>query len=222
MTGIKVEKLGTKPLTPGQLQHAFWDVILCTPRSMSRGEIEEQFNRAMDQLDEKDKLDDELEEVNISSDPVNSYIQPPEGSIKIACDGSCPSNPGPGGWAFVAHDGNSLVYQHSGYKHETTNNRMELHAAITALFWASSKYNQVSITVDSKYVRDGITKWIHRWRNNGWRTAARKSVKNKDLWTMLDDWMQELDVEWHWVRGHDGHIWNEMADRLAGEAAKGA
>lgn len=213
MTGIKVEKLSTDPLTPGQLQHAFWDVILCTPRSMTRKAIEEQFRRAMDQLDKEEaKPHSEL-----------ASTQAPKRSIEIACDGACKGNPGPGGWAFVAHRDGEIVNRGSGSEASTTNNRMELKAVIRALGWASlDSARRIIITIDSKYVRDGITKWIDNWKRNGWLTSRRETVKNRDLWAMLDEARQDLDIEWSWVRGHSGDKWNEMADELASRAAKGA
>ena len=152
----------------------------------------------------------------------SSISSPKKSSISIACDGACKGNPGPGGWAFVAHDGDRLVHQNSGYVGSTTNNRMELRAVVTALAWASlDSTRRIIVTVDSKYVRDGITKWIHRWKKNGWRTSQKKPVKNRDLWAILDEARQELEIEWNWVRGHSGDKWNEMADQLAGEAARG-
>lgn len=212
MTGIKVEKLSTEPLTPGQLRHAFWDVILCTPRSMTRGTIEEQFRRVLNQLDKEEaKPHSEL-----------ASTQPPEASIFIACDGACKGNPGPGGWAFVAHIDDDIVAREAGHMPGTTNNRMELVAVIRGLAWACLGHAHISITVDSKYVKDGITKWIDNWKKNGWKTANKRPVKNRDLWAMLDEARQDLEIEWLWVRGHSGDKWNEMADELASRAARGA
>jgi ribonuclease HI len=128
-------------------------------------------------------------------------------------DGACSGNPGPGGWGVLL-----LAGEHekelTGGAAETTNNRMELTAAIEALN-AVKAADTVRIHTDSTYVRDGITQWIDRWKKNGWRTAAKKPVKNEDLWRALDEARTRHAVEWHWVKGHDGHPENERADALA-------
>jgi ribonuclease HI len=137
--------------------------------------------------------------------------------VEIFTDGACKGNPGPGGWGAVIRAGDKEK-QLSGGEALTTNNRMELLAAIRALE-ALKRPCTVSLTTDSNYVRDGITKWIHGWQKNGWRTADRKPVKNADLWQELLAAVAPHRIEWHWVRGHVGHPENEQADRLASDAA---
>ncbi len=128
-------------------------------------------------------------------------------------DGACSGNPGPGGWGVLLLAGNHEKELNGGAS-ETTNNRMELTAAIEALN-AVKAVDTVRLHTDSTYVRNGITQWIDRWKKNGWRTAARKPVKNEDLWRALDDARTRHVVEWYWVKGHDGHPENERADALA-------
>ncbi|NQV80333.1 MAG: ribonuclease HI [Alphaproteobacteria bacterium] len=128
-------------------------------------------------------------------------------------DGACSGNPGPGGWGVLLVAGGKEK-ELCGGEPVTTNNRMELTAAIEALA-AVKAADTVRIHTDSTYVRDGITQWIDRWKKNGWRTAARKPVKNEDLWRLLDETRQRHTVEWYWVRGHNGHPENERADALA-------
>ena len=128
-------------------------------------------------------------------------------------DGACSGNPGPGGWGVLLVAAGKEK-ELCGGEAATTNNRMELTAAIEALN-AVKKPDTVRLHPDSTYVRDGITQWIDRWKRNGWRTAARKPVKNEDLWRALDDARTRHTVEWYWVRGHDGHPENERADALA-------
>ena len=139
-----------------------------------------------------------------------------EGSVvEVFTDGACSGNPGPGGWGVVMRwRGNEREL--SGGEKDTTNNRMELMAAIAALE-ALKRPMAVELTTDSTYVRDGITKWIHGWRRNGWKTAAKKPVKNADLWQRLEQAMKPHRVEWKWVKGHAGHPENERADALARE-----
>ncbi len=133
--------------------------------------------------------------------------------VEIFTDGACSGNPGPGGWgALMRWRGEEREL--SGGEPETTNNRMELMAAIQALE-VLKRPMDVSITTDSVYVRDGITKWIHGWRRNGWKTAAKKPVKNADLWQRLETAAERHNVTWHWVKGHAGHAENERADELA-------
>jgi ribonuclease HI len=134
-------------------------------------------------------------------------------AVEIFTDGACSGNPGPGGWGAVLRY-RGVEKELSGGETATTNNRMELMAAIQALE-ALKRPSRVAITTDSNYVRDGITKWIIKWRRNGWRTADRAPVKNADLWQRLETAAAEHDVTWHWVRGHAGHPENERADRLA-------
>ncbi|MDH5526926.1 MAG: ribonuclease HI [Nitrospirota bacterium] len=134
--------------------------------------------------------------------------------VEIFTDGACSGNPGPGGWGAVLRFG-AHEKELNGYSPHTTNNRMELLGAIRALEAIKKEGTRVDVTTDSKYVRDGITKWIHNWKKNGWRTAARKPVKNADLWKALDALRTVHDVHWHWVLGHAGHPENERADQLA-------
>ncbi len=138
--------------------------------------------------------------------------------VSMYTDGSCLGNPGPGGWGVVLR-WNGSEKELSGGEPATTNNRMELMAAIRAL-QGLSRAVQVEIYTDSTYVRDGITKWIHNWKRNGWKTAAKKPVKNDDLWRELDEQMQRHNVTLHWVKGHAGHPENERADDLARAAAE--
>ena len=133
--------------------------------------------------------------------------------VEIFTDGACKGNPGPGGWGAVLRFGDK-ERELSGGESPTTNNRMELMAAIEALK-ALKKPCRVQLTTDSNYVRDGITKWIHGWRKNGWRTADKKPVKNVELWQALLEACEPHRIEWHWVRGHAGHPENERADALA-------
>ena len=137
-------------------------------------------------------------------------------AIQIFTDGACSGNPGPGGWGAILR-WRDHERELSGGEVETTNNRMELMAAISALESLKRKA-QVVIFTDSTYVRDGITKWIHGWKRNGWKTAAKKAVKNEDLWRRLDAALKDHEVEWRWVKGHAGHPENERADALAREA----
>ena len=133
--------------------------------------------------------------------------------VEIWTDGACSGNPGPGGWGVVLKYGQTEK-DLSGGEPETTNNRMELMAAIQALS-ALKRHSRVRLHTDSKYVMDGLTKWIHGWKRNGWKTADRKPVKNADLWMRLDEANQAHQVEWRWVKGHAGDPMNERADALA-------
>jgi len=133
--------------------------------------------------------------------------------IIIHTDGACSGNPGPGGWgAILAYNGTRKEL--SGGEAETTNNRMELIGAIMALE-SIKRPCKVEMHVDSAYVKDGITKWIHGWKRNGWKTADKKPVKNVELWQRLDKAIAAHDISWHWVKGHAGHAENERADELA-------
>jgi ribonuclease HI len=136
-----------------------------------------------------------------------------DGAVEVFTDGACSGNPGPGGWGALLRAG-ALEKELSGYSPATTNNRMELLGAIRALE-ALRGTRRVDLTTDSKYVRDGITRWIVNWKRNGWKTAARKPVANRDLWQRLDDLAGRHHVRWHWVEGHAGHPENERVDRLA-------
>jgi ribonuclease HI len=135
------------------------------------------------------------------------------GRVVIHTDGACSGNPGPGGWGAILEYG-ERVKELSGGAAETTNNRMELTAAIEALS-ALSKPCVVELHTDSEYLRNGITKWIHGWKKNGWRTADRKPVKNAELWQTLDALTRQHRIDFRWVRGHSGHDLNERADALA-------
>ncbi len=134
-------------------------------------------------------------------------------SVEVFTDGACSGNPGPGGWGAILRF-NEKVKELSGGEPLTTNNRMELLAAISAL-GALSEPCVVDLYTDSNYVRDGISSWIHGWKRNGWKTADRKPVKNAELWQALDEATRRHKVTWHWVRGHAGHPENERADELA-------
>ncbi len=141
-------------------------------------------------------------------------------TIEVYTDGGCHGNPGPGGWAFVVVGENGNV-ERFGAEPETTNNRMELTAVIEALQFCSAHFASsvgVRLHTDSQYVRNGITDWIERWRLNGWRTAAKKAVKNQDLWRRLDELNTALSPAWSWVRGHAGDPLNERCDELVQQA----
>ena len=134
-------------------------------------------------------------------------------TVDIYTDGACSGNPGPGGWGAILRHGES-EREILGGEADTTNNRMELMAAIRALE-ALTRPVTARVHTDSTYVKDGITKWMAQWKVRGWRTAAKKPVKNVDLWQRLDAAAARHDVSWHWVRGHSGHPENERADELA-------
>ena len=133
--------------------------------------------------------------------------------IDIFTDGACRGNPGPGGWGVILRSG-SHEKELFGGEQSTTNNRMELRAAIEGLA-ALKRPSRVTITTDSQYVRQGITQWIEGWKRNRWRTSAKKPVKNQDLWQLLDELTSRHEVTWEWVKGHSGHPDNEHADALA-------
>jgi ribonuclease HI len=133
--------------------------------------------------------------------------------VEAFTDGACRGNPGPGGWGVLLRFGEHERELWGG-EQETTNNRMELTAAIEALR-ALKEPCAVALTTDSEYVRKGITEWIANWKKRGWRTSARQPVKNVDLWQALDEERQRHQVDWHWVKGHSGHRENEIADQLA-------
>jgi len=138
--------------------------------------------------------------------------------VHIYTDGACKGNPGPGGWgAILNYNGN--IKEINGYSPDTTNNIMEITAVIKAIN-SLNRPCTIIITTDSTYVKNGITKWIHAWKNKNWKTANKKSVKNKKLWQELDKAIKEHDVTWKWVKGHSGHPQNEKADELANKAIK--
>ena len=127
-------------------------------------------------------------------------------------DGSCFGNPGKGGWGVVLIKDGNLISTHCGYEDMTTNNRMELMAVISAM---EVEQNITTIYTDSKYVKNGIEVWIHNWVKNGWKTAAKRPVKNRDLWEKLYNLNRETNPKWEWVKGHSGDKWNDLVDRIA-------
>ncbi len=136
-------------------------------------------------------------------------------AVEIFTDGACKGNPGPGGWgALLRYQGKEKTL--FGGELDTTNNRMEMMAVIEALR-SLKRPCEIILTTDSVYVKNGITSWITGWKQKGWKTAARKPVKNVDLWKLLDEEVAKHDVEWHWVKGHSGHRENEIADELANQ-----
>lgn len=140
-----------------------------------------------------------------------------EKKVVIYTDGACSGNPGPGGWGAILIYGDNRK-ELKGGEGETTNNRMELTAAIKALEALKDGVQvKVELHTDSSYLRDGITKWITNWKRNGWKTSQKKPVKNDDLWKSLDEIKDRWDISWHWVKGHAGHPLNERADELARE-----
>ena len=139
--------------------------------------------------------------------------EPAKPHVLVYTDGACSGNPGPGGWGAILMSGGHRK-ELRGSEADTTNNRMELSAAIGALE-ALKKPSIVALNTDSNYLKDGITKWIHGWKRNGWKTADKKPVKNEDLWKRLELALKPHTIEWHWVKGHAGHPENERADELA-------
>ena len=141
--------------------------------------------------------------------------------VEIWTDGGCAGNPGPGGWAFVVRTG-AQVEEYSGFDPNTTNNRMELIAVREALLKLSERPSPkglpVTVHTDSQYVQKGITQWIHAWERNGWRTSAKKPVKNSELWRALSDLSRGMAITWAWVKGHAGNEMNERCDSLVQEA----
>lgn len=135
--------------------------------------------------------------------------------VTLYTDGACRGNPGPGGWGVLMRYGAHEKTMHGG-EAETTNNRMELMAAIAGLESLKRRCT-VALYTDSQYVRKGITEWIHGWKRNGWKTASKQPVKNQDLWQRLDQQIGKHDVKWHWVKGHAGNEGNERADALANQ-----
>jgi ribonuclease HI len=137
-------------------------------------------------------------------------------TIRITTDGACKGNPGPGGWAAILQ-WNGTEKTLMGAEFQTTNNRMEMTAALKGLE-ALKRPADVTLVTDSKYLLEGMTKWIHGWKRNGWRNAAKHPVKNADLWAALDAAVRPHSIDWQWVKGHSGHPMNERADALANEA----
>lgn len=138
--------------------------------------------------------------------------------LKIWTDGSCLGNPGPGGWAFVATNGQNTA-ERSGGERDTTNNRMELMAVIRALT-AAHRHSEIELHTDSQYVKNGMQSWLKNWKKNNWHTANKKPVKNQDLWMQLDALSGAIKIHWQWVRGHNGDEMNERCDELARTAAE--
>ena len=136
--------------------------------------------------------------------------------VDIYTDGACSGNPGPGGWGVLIEIDNENI-ELSGGDRETTNNRMELMAAIKALEEIDNDY-EITLYTDSNYVKDGITSWISNWKKNNWKTASKKDVKNKELWMRLDEAIKDKNISWVWVKGHAGNAGNEQADYLARSA----
>lgn len=137
-------------------------------------------------------------------------------TIELFTDGACRGNPGPGGWGALLRYG-EVEKELNGAEADTTNNRMELMAAIRGLEALKSPCHVV-LTTDSQYVKNGLTQWLPNWKKKNWQTASKKPVKNRDLWERLDAQAQRHDVEWHWVKGHSGHVENERVDQLANQA----
>ena len=136
--------------------------------------------------------------------------------VDIYTDGACSGNPGPGGWGVLIEIGNKNIELSGGDK-DTTNNRMEIMAAIKALEEIDKNY-EITLYTDSNYVKDGITSWISNWKKNNWKTASKKDVKNKELWMRLDEAIKDKNINWVWVKGHAGNAGNEQADYLARSA----
>jgi ribonuclease HI len=136
--------------------------------------------------------------------------------VEIFTDGACRGNPGPGGWGALLRFKDSEK-RLKGAVSETTNNRMELQAAISALESLPRSY-KIQLTTDSRYVMDGIQQWLPNWKKRGWKTASKKPVKNEDLWRKLDELVSAHEIDWYWVKGHSGHTENELVDQLANDA----
>lgn len=168
----------------------------------------------MTENDDEDPVDTEDKAEHPESVEANDIKE----TIEIHTDGACSGNPGPGGWGAVLR-WRGLDKELSGYEADTTNNRMELMAAIQALE-TLKRPMKVRMVTDSNYVKRGITGWLMGWKANGWKTADKKPVKNKDLWERLDAASQRHQIEWRWVKGHAGNADNERADKLATEAIK--
>ena len=165
-----------------------------------------------------------LRNKNKTKEEIMAILQPSD-TMEIYTDGSCIGNPGSGGWAFVVSprgltDGSGEPTTGSGSNAHTTNNQMELMAALQALEYVkTTEFRKVRIFTDSVYLKNGITKWITNWKRNGWQTKAGKAVANKEIWVSLDGLCGEIDVTWSWVKAHNGDTYNEIADTLARDAA---
>ena len=140
-------------------------------------------------------------------------------SIKVYTDGACKGNPGPGGWGVYIQS-NVDEKELYGGSPETTNNQMEMQAALEALKHLKDEDEVIELYTDSNYLRQGITEWIHKWKTNNWKTAAKKPVANRDLWIEISDLNEKMSVEWNWVKGHAGDPGNERADELANMGAE--
>ena len=140
-------------------------------------------------------------------------------SIKVYTDGACKGNPGPGGWGVYIQSNEDEKELYGGNP-ETANNQMEMQAALEALKYLKDKNDVIELYTDSNYLRQGITEWIHKWKLNNWRTAAKKPVANRDLWIEISDLNEKMNVEWNWVKGHAGDPGNERADQLANMGAE--
>ena len=137
--------------------------------------------------------------------------------VDIYTDGACLGNPGPGGWAFIIKYNSGKIKEFSGSEKYTTNNKMELTAAIKAVEYFKKKII-INLYTDSKYLKDGITIWIKKWKLNGWKTSNKKKVKNSDLWKVLEEGIKDHEIHWIWVKGHNENVFNEKADMLAKKA----
>ena len=137
--------------------------------------------------------------------------------VDIYTDGACLGNPGPGGWAFIIKYNGGKIKEFSGSEKYTTNNKMELTAAIKAVKYFKKKII-INIYTDSKYLKDGITTWIKKWKINGWKTSNKKKVKNSDLWKLLEEGIKDHEIHWIWVKSHNENVFNEKADMLAKKA----
>jgi ribonuclease HI len=139
-------------------------------------------------------------------------------SIKVYTDGACRGNPGPGGWGVYIINGNQTEELYAGDR-STTNNKMEMQAAISALMHLKNANTSIELYTDSNYLRQGITEWIYNWKKNNWRTSSKKPVANRELWIELDKLNSQMNVNWNWVKGHAGDPGNEKADELANKGA---
>jgi len=139
-------------------------------------------------------------------------------SIKVYTDGACRGNPGPGGWGVYIINGNQIEELYAGDP-STTNNKMEMQAAISALMHLKNANTSIELYTDSNYLRQGITEWIYNWKKNNWRTSSKKPVANRELWIELDKLNSQMNVNWNWVKGHAGDPGNEKADELANKGA---